>query len=278
MGSDRTGNHVVIDVDVEVIVVVERAHVRPEHGIAVERDRDVEVQLIAVVDNLIIERDEVEWQRGKGLLRGHTQRKLRIARSGYERGVVPYGVESPAHRVEIATAGGGQDTVHGLLAIVGQLADLDKERRVIGPLPGEEKMAVLVPYLVHAMQRRGVGVEQVIKVIEVELHEAVIVVDRAVTNEDGLAQEGVQRLLIRAPIHLHEVEQVVLAHVIADGILELRVRHGGIGVAGLAQVIQIVLFRVKDDALLGDSRHVSSPPSCEKGGREEPAPPGHRLI
>lgn len=24
--------------------------------------------------------------------------------------------------------------------------------------------------------------------------------------------------------------------------------------------------------------HVSSPPSCEKGGRDEPAPPGHRLI
>lgn len=70
----------------------------------------------------------------------------------------------------------------------------------------------------------------------------------------------------------------MLAHVIADGILEIGIRYGGIGVTGLAQVIQIVLFRVKDDALLGDSRHVSSPPSCEKGGRDEPAPPGHRLI
>ena len=101
--ADLAGEHVVIDVDVEIIVVVERANVRPEYGIAVERDRDVEVQLIAVFGNLIIERDVVERQRGKGILCGHTQRKLRIARSGYERGVVPWRGKSRAphrnHRV-----------------------------------------------------------------------------------------------------------------------------------------------------------------------------------
>ena len=70
----------------------------------------------------------VERQRGKGILCGHTQRKLRIARSGYERGVVPHGVESPAHRIEITASVGGQDSVHGSLTLDGQLADLDKER------------------------------------------------------------------------------------------------------------------------------------------------------